>query len=110
MPWLESAFPGLNGADWRMTSPPDREYNCIAWAAGDNTAFWWPVGESTNPRRFWPADVPQQVSLPAFIAAFATIRYSLCDDDSLELGFEKIALFADADGAPTHAALQLLDG
>jgi len=30
---LEALFPGLRGADYRLSSPRDRRYNCIAWAA-----------------------------------------------------------------------------
>ena len=33
-----------------------------------------------------------------------------CLSDSLESGFEKIALFVDPSGMPTHAARQLTDG
>jgi hypothetical protein len=36
--------------------------------------------------------------------------YVVGSDESLEPGFEKVALFADAAGKPTHAARQLPSG
>jgi|GEM_PF-3681614 len=42
--------------------------------------------------------------------AFATLGYEVCDNVELEPGFEKIALYAGADGIPTHAARQLQAG
>jgi hypothetical protein len=56
--------------------------------------------------------VPRQETLEAFIAAFATIGYTLSpgDDESAEAGVEKVALFVDPSGAPTHGARQLPDG
>lgn len=39
---LEEAFPNLTAGNYRITSEPDRDYNCIAWAAGDNRKCWWP--------------------------------------------------------------------
>jgi hypothetical protein len=44
------------------------------------------------------------------VAALATLGYQLCEGDALEPAFERIALFADADGRPTHAARQLPSG
>ena len=44
------------------------------------------------------------------MAAFATVGCSPCQGDELEAGYEKVALFADADGRPTHAARQLPNG
>lgn len=40
---------------------------------------------------------------------FAREGFSVCDDDSLESGYEKIALYAFV-GQFTHVALQLEDG
>jgi hypothetical protein len=44
-------------------------------------------------------------TIDAFRDAFATLCYSVCDNDQLEPGYEKVALFALA-GAPKHAAKQ----
>jgi hypothetical protein len=54
--------------------------------------------------------VPRKEDLPTFIAAFATLGYAACADGALEPGFEKVALFVDAQGKPKHAAKQLPNG
>jgi hypothetical protein len=102
---LEETFPGLAGCDHRVTSPPSRRYNCIAWAAGDTANWWWPIPGVNEV--FWPAEVPRTEELAAFRYAFATLGYSVCDSDALEPGFEKVALFANEQGVPLHAAGQL---
>lgn len=105
---IEELFPGLRGKDWHITSPVDAVYNCIAWAALVTDCWWWPIGEPTQV--FWPASAPRQESLAAFIAAFATLGYQVCESDSFEAQFKKVALFSDADHRPTHAARQLPSG
>jgi hypothetical protein len=105
---FEELFPGLAGSDCRGTSPHDPDYNCIAWAAGEIGTWWWP-GQDVW-KEYWPAGVSRERTRDAFVAAFASLGYALCEGDSLESGYEKIALFADADGRPTHAARQLPSG
>lgn len=39
---IESSFPKLQTAAYHITSPATRDYNCIAWAAGDSRRWWWP--------------------------------------------------------------------
>ena len=41
------------------------------------------------------------------MAVFATLGYESCAGPEVEAGFDKVALFADARGEPTHAALQV---
>ena len=103
----ESDFPDLKPTDWAETSPATRAYNCFAWAAGDTSRRWEP-----DPwmQWYWPASVPRRYSLDAFVKAYESIGYTSCSDVSLEAGFQKIALYADIAGFPTHAALQLPDG
>jgi hypothetical protein len=48
-------------------------------------------------------------TVDAFRQAFATLGYVVCNDDLVEAGFEKIALFA-LSGRPKHAARQLPSG
>ena len=105
-PGLEDLFPGLRGQLYHITSPRDGDYNCVAWAVGDDRNWWWPdaAGEDT-----WPSGVPRHITLEAFREAFATLGYEVCDNDQLEPGYEKVALFALA-GVPTHAARQLPSG
>jgi hypothetical protein len=100
-------FPGLAGTPYRVTSDPDHQYNCIAWSAGDVTEWWWPDPAGL---RYWPAGIARVVSLQAFQDVFALLGYAPCSTELLELGFEKVAVFALADGTPTHAARQLPHG
>lgn len=90
-----------------MTSPSTAEYNCIAGAAGDTERWWWPISGSFA---YWPLNIPLQETLEAFIEAFAVLGYSPCEDTEFEEGHEKIALYVDNSGKPTHAARQLSNG
>jgi hypothetical protein len=54
--------------------------------------------------------MPREVTLDAFAAVFVMLGYSVGGNDTHEPGMEKVALFADASGTPTHAARQLASG
>lgn|ERR1700688_264125 len=102
---LGLTLPGLLAGTYVRTSPRSGRYNCIAWAADDQGRNWW-----CNRRfAYWPDGAPEEHTLAAFEAAFATRGYERCPDSSLEAGVEKVAIFADARG-PQHAARQLEDG
>jgi len=49
----------------------------------------------------------REESIEAFISAYQTIGFSVCDSPDYENDFEKIAIFVDQLGTPTHAARQL---
>jgi len=104
---INQLFPRLQERGFEITSPQDPGYNCVAWAAGDTSHWWWP-GES--PFSYWPANVNRVESLESFIDAFATIGYEPADSSNLDDGIEKVAIFASKDGTPTHMARQLADG
>lgn len=104
---LRTLFPGLATTPYRITSPAELAYNCIAWAANDVTRRWWPVGEATI---YWPPAVPRDETLEAFTALFLTLGYVVGADESLEPSYEKVALFSNAFEVPTHAARQLASG
>ncbi len=106
---LEQAFPRLVGSGYQVTSPQADRYNCIAWAAGDPSNWWWPDEAGQPDSSYWPPNVPRAMTLDAFSQAFASLGYAICDDEQPEEGFEKVAVFALA-GVPTHAARQLPNG
>ena len=83
---IESAFPGLASSGYSITSDDSSLYNCIAWAAEDQTAFWWPDPQM---QYYWPIGVRREVSVDAFVEAYQTLGYLPCDDNTLERGFEK---------------------
>jgi hypothetical protein len=104
---IETLFPSLRNSLFQITSPAARDYNCIAWAAGDTTRWWWPAPDTDV--AYWPAGVDLEETLDAFVAAFATLGYAPCADEESEPGYQKVALFAMA-LVPTHAARQLPSG
>ncbi len=105
--YLRFGFPRLTTANSRVTSPEDEDYNCIAWAAETTDRWWWPDPQQQS---FWPAGIPRIVSLDSFAGAYATLGYSQRTDSSWQVGSQKIAIFADTSGKPTHAARQLPGG
>ena len=104
--YLEVVFPSLQGTGYDITSPATPDYNCIAWAAGDTARWWWP----NQSFYYWPQGSPLEETLAAFVPAFATRGFIPCDDDTVEAGFEKIAIYVNNQGKPTHAARQLHNG
>ncbi len=104
---IEALFPRLPGSGYRVTSAPDDACNCIAWATGVTNAWWWPGDPD---RTHWPANVVRERTLAAFRQLFTTLGYEECASYELEAGFEKVALFVNPLGKPTHAARQLRSG
>jgi hypothetical protein len=105
---LKAMFPRLTDAAFRVTSERDQAYNCIAWAAGVTHQRWWPL---ENPdEAYWPDGITRERTIEAFRSAFATLEYTVCSGDGIEPDLEKVALFADTDELPTHAARQLAKG
>src|SRR5579862_3984018 len=105
---IQTLFPGLRTTPFRITSAAARKYNCIGWAANDDNNWWWPKGDA--PTIYWPSGVARELTLNAFAAVFVLFGYTVGGDDSLETGFEKVALFADPNDVPTHASRQLQSG
>lgn len=104
---IESSFPGLRNHGYSITSQATVEYNCIAWAAGDTGAWWWPDPMNVC---YWPPAIPRKETLDAFIKAYELLGYDICKDSNCEEGFEKIAIYVDDNGKPTHAARQVRSG
>lgn len=105
----EAYFPKLRRDQYYVTSYETVDYNCIAHAANDATNWWWPIDQDGV---HWPAGVDREETVERFAEAYATVGYAVCGQQSrtLEEGFERIAIYADAEGIPTHAARQLPDG
>ena len=97
-------FPRLAISGFQLNSPFDSTYNCIAFAAGDFTRWWWP-----DPIYYWPTESPRSETVQSFQHAFSTLGYFECNDGTRESDYEKIAIFT-LRGVPTHAARMLHDG
>lgn len=104
---LRGPFPNLSPENSNLTSPVDEGYNCIAWAAGDTGRWWWPDAQEQN---YWPPNIPRIENLECFELAYQHLGYSSRTDSTLESGSEKIAIFANEQGKPTHASRQLPNG
>ena len=104
---LRTLFPALS-RDAVETSPQDDSYNCVAWAGGDTERSWWPASFPTHGTH-WPIPATDE-TVEGFVEAFRALGYEACDDGSLEKGFEKVALYVDAEGQPTHLVRQLSSG
>lgn len=104
---IEFCFPNLKSRGYRITSPATPAYNCIAWAANDTQNWWWPVALGGY---FWPAGSPFSATVADFTETFSQVGYELSESETWEQGFEKLAIYADENGDPTHIARQLNSG
>ena len=98
-------FPNLTASDYTWESQDTGEYNCIAWAVGDNTRWWEPHEDA-----YWPPGISYEFTPAALCELFQGLNYNICDNADLEDGFEKIAIYAHSDTQATHAARQLDNG
>lgn len=109
---LINYFPHLKDDDlFEVTSPQTRDYNCISWAMNVSNRWTWPPMSNAiiEDDEYWPDDIENTVSLVAFIRLFAKEGFIVCENDSYEDGYEKIALYSKG-GYCTHAARQLPNG
>jgi hypothetical protein len=101
----EPLFPNLG--NWVCTSPVTNTYNCLSFAAGDESRRWDPC----PPGNYWPPGVTRTYEPHAVADAYKTIGYEICRDGSLEDGTEKIAIYLNRMSTRVeHAARQLADG
>lgn len=104
---IESVAPALPKFHYELTSSETDAYNCIAWAVGDITQWWWP-----SPRYacYWPPGVPRDNTLGSVTRIFELHGYSICDHPMAESGFEKVALYEHPLFDVEHVARQLKCG
>jgi len=106
---IEKDFPNLRTSPWTITSPIADVPNCIGWVLHDNNQFWDPSAVSVR-GYYWPPGVPRVWNLNSIKQVFEIHGYELCGDAELETGFEKIAVYVDEEGVPTHATFQKESG
>lgn len=106
---LKEIFPNLKTNHYSRNSPPTVRYNCIAFAAKETERNWWPADEAGA---YWPnQDYSEDPSIQDFIDTFREeFGYSVCETRDHETGFEKVAIYAELDGSPTHMARQCESG
>ena len=113
---IQKSFPGLvNDEHFKLTSPLNYCYNCIAWAYNYNDRWMWPPnGLPTgylDAVKYWPNENSSD-DVSEFIKAFKEGKgYELCETADFEKGFQKIALYVKKGTTKcTHAARQLISG
>ena len=79
-------LPGLMASGFQITSPESGVYNCIAWAAGDNTDWW-----DYSPGRYWPEWATRSPEIEALVQVFAGLGYAICDNGEKEEGYDDVA-------------------
>ena len=109
---LEEDCSGLKGSDYKITSPKDPKYNCIAYAVGDLSQFWDDLGLIGATRikgYYWPPGAPDTDTMEGWVKVFELHGYKETSDATLEVEYEKIAIYASAEG-PEHVARQKASG
>jgi len=100
---LEELFPALAVFGYKILSRPTDRYDCVAWAAGDTTRWWWP---DLKGKRYWPENVERKRTLDVFKKVFENLGYFICDNGNFEEGYDKIAIYVNENGKPTHVTRQ----
>lgn len=100
-----SIWPHLPDGSFTKTSEPNKYYNCVAFALGDFENWH----DSTRYGK-WDDRAPRDGRAESYAKYFELNGFELCDGFDPEDGFEKVAIFGDANGDFTHVALQLPDG
>ena len=98
----EKEFPNLG--NWICSSKSTTEYNCVAFAVGDETRRWEPYGY------YWPDDLSQDYSTDTLIKACNKEGFELCKDWTLVKDREKIVIYVNDRGGWEHVARQESDG
>jgi len=63
-----------------------------------------------EPWHFWPLGAPLDFSAAGFVEAYKLLGFQLCDNGIPETGFEKIAVYAVANGEFGHASKLMPNG
>ncbi len=103
----EKCFPELSTGNYRVTSIKDKTYNCVAWAVGDTTHFWY---DAKIKGYYWPPGARSADTIDGWKDVFEIHSYSVCVSREFESDFEKIAIYVNADGEPEHVARQTGEG
>jgi len=105
-PELEELCPGLKECPYKITSPRDPRYNCVAYAVGDLKAFWYNAGVRGY---YWPPGAGSAETIEGWTKVFELHGYKETQDRTLQPEYEKIAIYASVDG-PEHVARQKASG
>lgn len=104
---IEDVFPDMPEDSYQITSSKDKTYNSFAWAIEINSCW---IEPDVFEIYYWPSNIPLEATLEAFTTFYCSYGYEICDNEALESGFQKVAIYVDSHGNPTHAARQLETG
>ena len=104
----EEAFPFLAACGYYKTSDETPVYNCVAYAAGDQTQKWGVT--SYPPNLYWPEGASKGDGIDDLKSAFEVCGWERATGGDVEEGFDKVALYADDEGEWQHAAIQWPNG
>lgn len=112
---LQNNFPKLlSDSGFKITSPIDPNYNCIAFACIYDDRWMWPGGEEQklyDGFHFWPDGVGDDEDVVNFIEAFRKRGFEQCDSWAHENGYLKVAFYVQPGTTIcTHAAKESRDG
>ena len=112
---IRKAFPKLkDDKAFRITSPEDPKYNCIAWAYLYKDRWMWPESDASSILDgvcYWPTEASKTPDLESFKIAFSLKGFEVCDNADFEPRYQKIAIYVKPNTTEcTHAARQLRSG
>jgi hypothetical protein len=103
---LHKWFPKLQVGNSTITSPANPRYNCVAWAAGTDEVWWeYDPERLAGVKTHWPRELSEGNTLSSWVKLFEIEGgWRPTDNARYERGFEKLAIYADKAGSPTHVA------
>lgn len=99
-------FPNLKDSAHIVASEPDKKYNCVAYSLGIRNRWRWVTLDGRWITR--KTDTQEDVSVDAFIKAYAAEGFVVCADGRFEIGSQKVAIYVK-DGFVAHVAVQRSD-
>jgi hypothetical protein len=110
--YIIEIFPNLaSDSQFKITSPANPDYNCLAWACHYDNRWMQPYPRSYDGTHYWPDGAKKGDDIECLIDAYRKKGYELCENGIHEEGFQKIALYvAKGTTSWTHASRELLSG
>lgn len=114
---MRDLLPQLRSEFFEVRSGSTKGYNCVAYAAGDDTRWWEPIPAPDRYGQelggyYWPEDpaIPAWFSVSSIQQIFQKAGYESCTSSFRVLGAEKVAIYGTDSTNATHVAKQRLDG
>ncbi len=96
-------LPNATDRDPLTESNPSEEYNCLAWAVHSTRYYIWP---DELEQFSWPPDMDRADTVECVRCFFERVGFEACEDELPQEGWEKIAIYANEEGAQHVARLR----